>query len=449
MRYLKKSNFSYLFFALCLSASGAWAAPAADVSACLEQGKNQFSAKNYLGAQDTFARCLRLDPHNVDAELSLAGVYMTQDNLDNAEKYFREALTHMKRNSPYYSYTYSMLGDIALKKLNYKEATNYYDRSLSFNAANVNSLVGKGVITEYNGDKLGASDFYRAALAVEPLNVIARKRLINLEPDYLTDEEMLDALKQRYAVAPEKTELTEDDRKVFTAIHSSEQRRGIDYLKNKYPKIPAEYVVTLYKDTPFSREVLTLAGYKTLQKQIGQDAINVFQKGGVPIRDVFDLRDMKGNKIFNEDSTLTDSGFFVYTEALQNRKAFLLPKEPVPPTQKDLEKVAARVRELDKAGYVEISYSELKMIENQTKCSQETMRKHMGLYVLPVTSRDRRYFVQARSSGDDRKGIPYYYLMAWRAKRNPNIKVPKNALVESYQYYNYTVCMEGDGTLWE
>ena len=300
----------------------------------------------------------------------------------------------------------------------------------------------------YQGDKQGAAEYYRSALAVEPLNLIARKRLINLEPDYLTDVEMLTALKQRYAVAPDASELTEENRALFQKIHQAEQRRGVDYFKNKYLKVPSEYVVTLNKDTSFALEMLNLDGYKALEKNIGQDAIAVFQKVGVPIKDVFDLRDMKGEKLFTLESTLTDSGYYAYTEALQGRKAFLLPNEAVPPTQAFLEKVAARVEELKKAGYIEITRSEYKMIQNQTRCSDETLRTKLGIYVLPITKNEVRYFVLARQTADPKKGVPYYYLMAAHAKRNPKIKVPSNSLVESYSFYGYTVCLD-DGNLLE
>lgn len=447
MRYLKTSV--ECLCAVCLASAAAFAAPNAKLDECLAQGKNDFSSKNYTAAQHTFERCLQLDAHNVDAELSLAGVFLTQDNFDGAEKYFKEALTHMKRNSPYFSYTYSMLGDIALKRQQYKEASAWYDKSLASNAANVNSLVGKGVITEYNGDKLGAASYYRSAVAVEPLNIIARKKLIDLEPDYFTDEEMLEALKQRFAVAPEKTELTDEDRKLFADIHSAEQRKGVEYLKGKYAKVPQEYVVTVFKDTPFARDLLTLAGYQAMRKQIGQDAIGVFRRGGVSVKDVFNLRDLSGKNIFKEDSTLTDSGFAVYTEALKNRKMFLLPSEPVPPTREDVAKINARLAELKQAGYAEISEAEFKMIQTQTNCSEETLRKQMGLYILPVTAREQRYFIIARPMRDERKGIPLYYVQAQRARRNPRVKVPRNNLVEKQRFYGYTVCKESDGTLWE
>ena len=450
MHYSKLSADCFLaLLTACLCAAPAYAAGGKQtVASCLESGKQAFAAKSYLQAQDTFTRCLKLDPDNVDAHLSLAGVLLTQDDLDGAEKHFNAALRNMTRTSPYFSYTYSMLGDIALKRQQNDTALKMYTKSLEYNAANVNSLVGKGVIVEYQGDKQGAAEYYRSALAVEPLNLIARKRLISLEPYYLTDDEILTALKQRYAVKPDATELTEDDRKLFEKIHSAEERGGLDYLKNKYQRVPAEYIVTINKDTDFARDMLTLDGYNALDKSIGQDAIAVFQKVGVPIRDVFDLRDMKGEKIFTPQSTLTPSGFYVYTEALKGRKAFLLSKEDVPPTQAFLAQVAERVKQLKDAGYVEITRSDLKMIQNQTKCSEETLVTKLGVYVLNVTKNDRRYFVLARKTADPKKGVPYYYLMASRAKRNPNIKVPSNSLVESYAFYGYTVCLD-DGDLLE
>ena len=450
MRYSKLSSKCFLcVFAACLCAPSVSAAQGHQtLSACLESGKKAFAAKSYSQARDAFTRCLKLDPDNVEANLSLAGVLLTQDDLSGAEKYFYAALRNMERTSPYWSYTYSMLGDIALKRQQNDTALKMYTKSLEYNAANVNSLVGKGVIVEYQGDKQGAAEYYRSALAVEPLNLVARKRLISLEPDYLTDGEMLTALKQRYAVEPDAKELTEENRALFKRIHSAEQRGGLDYLKNKYTRVPQDYIVTLNKDTGFARDMLRLDGYNALEKSIGQDAVAVFQKVGVPIQDVFYLRDMKGGKVFTPQSTLTDSGFYVYTEAVQGRKAFLLPTEDVPPTQAFLTQVAERMKQLKEAGYVEITRSELKMIQNQTKCSEQTLVTKLGVYVLNVTKNDRRYFVLARQTADPKKGVPYYYLMASRAKRNPNVKVPSNSLVESYAFYGYTVCLD-DGDLLE
>ena len=416
------------------------------VNDCLAQGKEKFSTQEYEQARQIFSRCEKLEPGNVDAKLSLAGVQLTLEDLDGAEKTFLAALEKMPRTSPYVSYTYSMLGDIALKRQQNDKANDYYSKSLASNAANVNSLVGKGVITEYQGDKQGAAEYYRSALAVEPLNLIARQRLINLEPDYLTDEEMLAALKQRYAVKPEVTHMTDELRTLFSKIHQAEQRQGVAYLKNKYPKVPPEYVVTINKGTDFERDMLTLAGYQMMEKQVGQDAFAVFRKMGVPMKDIFRLRNEKGEKVFTKESTLTDSGFTVYTEALKNRKTFLLPNQSVPPTPAFLQKVERYANKLKQNGYIEISRAELKSIENQTKCSEETLRKEMGLYILPLDKKARRFFILKDNPKDAKKSVPYYYLMKAHSKRNPNIKLPSNSLVDSYAYYGYSVCLD-DGKM--
>lgn len=444
MRCLKPFSVSLL----CAVLPAAVSAAPETMTSCLEQGKKAYADKQLSQAKDIFMRCVKINPSDEQAQLSLAGVLLTLDDLDGAEKSFQTALSKMKRTSPYLSYTYSMLGDIALKRRQNKEALNWYGKSLQVNPANVNSLVGKGVITEYQGDTQGAAEFYRSALAVEPLNLVARKRLINLEPEYMTDAEILAALKQRYAVKPDVKELSDEHRELFESIHRAEQRRGIDYLKNKYPKVPAEFIVTINRDTDFEREMLTFAGYTALEKHIGQDAISVFQRVGVPIQDVFALRNKQGEKVFKEDSTLTEAGFTVYTDALQNHKTFLLPNESLPPTPEFLAKLAAREKELKEAGYVEITRSELKMIENQTLCSEETLRNKLGVYVLPVNKSKRRYFVLARTPKDPLKGVPYYYLLKAHSKRNPKIKVPHNSLVESYALYGYTVCLS-DGNLLE
>ena len=443
MRFSKPYLLSWVLLGI---SAGAWAGSGEKLETCLAEGKQFFSAQHFEQAKKTFERCVKIAPRDAEAQISLAGVLLTLENLDGAEAAFKKALKEMKRTSPYVSYAYSMLGDIALKRKKNDEAFDWYTKSLDSNAANVNSLIGKGVIREYQADKKGAAEFYRSALAVEPLNVIARQRLINLEPDYFTDEEMLDALKQRYAVQPEVTVLTDELRQLFASIHQAERRRGADYLKNKFPKVPAEYMVTLEKGTDFERDILTLAGYKALQKYIGQDAIAVFQQAGVPIQEVFKLRDLKGGKVFNQDNTLTESGYFVYTQTLRNQKAFLRPDESLPPSKAFLQQLARREAELKKAGYMEITPKELKFIEKKTKCSLETLRSDLGLYILPVTKKARRYFIVARETPDPKKSVPYYYLMKERAKVDKSIKVPSNSLVESYAYYGYTVCLN-DGKL--
>ena len=415
------------------------------LSSCLELGKNQFRNSLYAQAQATFQRCLQLDSENVEAHLSLAGVLLSQEKLPQAQTHFEEALSHMKRTSPYWSYTYSMLGDIAFKQQQQSKALSLYSKSIEYNAANVNSLIGRGIILESQGNYLSAAESYESALAVEPLNVIARQRLINLEPEYLPDEEILTALKQRHAIRPEVMELTDKNRVLFANIHRAEKRRGIDYLKNKYGRNTHDYIVTLNQGTDFAREILTLNGFNTLEKDMGQDAVSVFRKLKIPVQDIFALRDKEGKPVFTDKTTLTEEGFYVYTQALAGKKEYLLPQQSVPLTQKEIEKANARAKVLEQRGYMEISRPELKLLETKTYCSEETLKNKLGVYFLPVAKKQYRYFVRTADT-QPLKTVPYYYIMQSRHKRNPKLEVPKNETVEYYNYYGYTVCLS-DGNL--
>lgn len=438
-------HFFKIFCLGCIVNMAAAAYGAQTLAECMEQGKATFAAKQYPQAAQQFNDCLAIDAKSVAAQLSLAGVLFTQEDLAGAQTHFEQALKNMEPQSPYRSYAYSMLGDIALKQKDQKQALKMYQKSLEYNDANVNSLVGKGVILETQGDKKEAAQSYKAALAVEPLNTVARERLVALEPDYLSDEEILTALKQRYAIKPEVSSLTQQQRDLFKKIHLAEQQRGVDYLKNKYGKKADEYVVTLNKDTDFSRQMLTLNGYNTLQKDIAQDAVSTFGKLKIPVQDVFDLRDKQGNPVFTKDSTLTAEGFYVYTQALAGKKEYLLPNQPVPLTEQQLQKARQRAKALAQKGYAEISHAELKFVEEQTLCSQDTLKDKLGVYFLPIAKKQYRYFVRI-TDDNALKTVPYYYVMLARQKRNPKLEVPKNETVEYYKYYGYTVCLS-DGNL--
>lgn len=436
-----------LALTLTLTTGAVFAQTPKKVDSCMQQGRNAFVSQEYAKAVLIFEDCQKMDPQNEEILLSLAGIYMTQEMLDDAEKYFNAALSIMPRTSPYWSYTYSMLGDIAYKRKQPAKALEMYNKSLEYNTANVNSLVGRGLVLEYDGERGKAAESYQSASAVEPLNFIARNRLISLEPDYMSDEQMLVALKQRHAIAPEVTELTEEHRELFGKIHQAELRRGVDYVKNRRIRGENDQVVTINKNTSFSRDMLTLSGYNNLEKSVAQDAVNTFQQIGISLQDVFELRDLTGAKIFTKESTLTEPGFFAYVEALKGRKLYLLPKEDVPPTSAVRKKINTTIENLKKTGYIEITASEMKNIETETKCSRRTMQTKLGLVIVPITKKKSRYFVFAgENANDSLVGASYYYVMRARAQRNPRIEAPTNTAIERYRAWTYSLCVD-NGTL--
>lgn len=445
MEFSKPSFKFFLFTFVCVGTACVVHA-AGDASRCLQDGKTLFEAQHLEQAKQQFNKCVQAAPSDPQTHLSLAGVLFKLNDLSGAETEFQTALEKMGKDSPYASYAYSMLGDISLKQQKNAQALAWYDKSLSANAANVNSLIGKGVLTEHAGKYKEAAELYETALSFEPANLIAHKRLINLEPFYFTDEQISKALVQRGAFSVTQTpSITEKERDLFRHIHLAEQRRGVDYLKNKTQKVAPDYVVTLYKGTAFEREMLTHSGYQLLQKYLGQDALAAFQKAGVPTKDIFSLRDLKGADIFDKKGFLTDDGYYAYVQTVNGKKSFLLPQEDLPATEKDFQRAERTAQHLKNQGYIEISRAEYNMLLDVTKCSAETLKNDLDVRPVAITKHRLRYFIQAKESPTENslKSVPYYYVMLERSKKNPSIKVPRNALVEYQKIFGHAeICLD-------
>lgn len=442
---------SFKFFVGMLVGIGAVSsAYAADTQTCLTDGKIYFNNQQYDQAKQQFSKCVKNDPNNPETYLSLGGTLLRLNDLSGAQTQFHNALKKMEPDSPYASYVYSMLGDIALKQQNNAQALGWYNKSLSVGAANVNSLVGKGILYENEKNYKEAAAAYESALSFEPANLVARKRLINLEPYYFTDNQIATALLQRSAFPPTaKPQITQKERDLFRHIHQAEQRRGTDYLKNKIQKLPQGYVETLYKDTPLEREILTYTGYQTLQKYLGQDAVAAFEKQGVPTKEIFTLRDLKGENVFDEQGFLTDGGYYAYLQTVNGKKAFLLPYEDLPPSDKDLQRVERIAQRLKDQGYMEISRTEYTMLTEVTQCSADTLKNSLDVRTVPITKHRLRYFIQTETTPDHTplKTVPYYYVMTERAKKNPSVKVPRNEVITQYKIMGYSEICLSDGDL--
>ncbi|MBR2504884.1 MAG: hypothetical protein IKB61_02975, partial [Elusimicrobiaceae bacterium] len=81
------------------------------------------------------------------------------------------------------------------------------------------------------------------------------------------------------------------------------------------------------------------------------------------------------------------------------------------------------------------------------QCSEETLQKKLGMYVLPVTVNEKRYFIISADIEDEHKSIPWYFVSRSRARRDPEIKTPPNRLVEMMSSINQKVCSQYDGDL--
>ena len=417
---------------------------AQEAQKCLDTSKEFFEQKEYSYAQNTLENCLKNNPKNVDILVSLGGVCMKQDNYDTALKYFKESLKNMAKTSPYVSYVYARIGDIYTHKQDFLKAGNYYEASLNYEPANINSLVGKGICEEKKGDIEQAAKYFKKALAVDFTNLIARERLIALEPQVLTHDELLNTMKERNILDPNALDYQKQDLDLLTKMLKAERDSAITYLNDKYNgKIPPGLIVEKFPGKIYSRQMLSYSGYKNLILLLSKDAIAFFTKNKVYKSEILKLRDLNGNNIFDNKGFLTDEGIIAYTQSLSGQKAYLLPAEPIPSSSKKAEML---VQQLLKQGYYEITTTEYAYVMEETRCSEKTLTEKLGVKIINAAPGRNRFLVVVPPSKSKLAEFPYNIVQDRRRQKKDSANTPVYTSTFGSGSIRTHLCKE-DGTL--
>ena len=409
---------------------------------CLENSRKFFNKKDHIAAEHALEKCSKAEKANPNVQISMGGIKLLLAKYDEAEKYFNAALKTMPKNSPYFAYVYSNLGDIATQKRQNKKAMDYYQKSLTYQPEDVNSLVGYGYALEKAGDKGSAITYYKKALDVDFSNLAARKNLIRLEPESLSDKEKLDALKDRNIIAPESEIFTPEDIETLKKILKAERGSAIDYLTLKFGvTLPEGSIFERNPDTFYSRKMLTLSGYNLLMNKLSNEAKSYFLEKNIAIADLFALKDLNGKPLFNTEGILTEEGLLAYNKTLKGKKAYLLPGEKPAVTKQKEDEI---VRQYISQGYEEVTRMEFQYVEDETKCSENTLVNNLKCRTLGDGA-DKRYFVLSREDTMIPFSIPYMLVEEYREMYGKNNKnnapVYKSTFGEKQRGIN-SVCNE-------
>ena len=385
-------------------------------AACLARSKDFFNAREFALAEETLQTCLRRDMYNSDMLISLAGVQVVLGKFAAAENNLKMAISRLGASSPYIAYVNSMLGDISMRKPNLRDAAFFYDAALRAEPANVNALVGRGIIEEKEGRTKEAANFFRRALAVDFTNIIARERLTLLEPDVLNYDEMLATLKERNIIDPDTRSFSMEDENMLRRLLRAERNKSIEYLSGKYGgRLPPGFIVERDPGKVYVRKMLTITGYANLMEHLSHDAKMFFISKNVSPTDLFKLRDFDGKDLFNQQGGLTDAGLTVYTKGLFGYKAYLEPGETLPADQREID---AMVSQLQRQGYSEITSLEFNHLLRHTRCSEHTLVKDVSVRVINLASNIKRVFVVSDPRRIDIPAIlPWQYVLEFREER--------------------------------
>jgi len=389
---------------------------------CSNKAQAFYDKKQFSQAEEQFRQCLLIYPKDPNTLLSLAGVLMEENKLEEAKKQFDAAAPLLPSSSTLAAYAYSRLGDICLKLYRPKDAGPYYKKALESDPNDINAQVGVGKYYESMENWTDAAAAYRAGLKLDPINPVAAKGLRRVEPYVMTDAEILEELKFRRVIPPVKNELDKDGRIWFQLIRSAENYNALEYLRGKLKKVPAHYYIKkTYPDGQF-RMLLTWQGYSVFRTMINKDVLEYFNSQKVASKFIFKIKSHSGKPLFSPQGELTAEGMEVYFLALAGRKYYTLPWEDPPDallasskkTEAAAEPDPPEIIQARKDGHVEISGTEYEWLKKASSCSEKTFRDSFDLRTFHTGKGGARYFLH---TAEYPKNIPYSYIMDYRAGR--------------------------------
>lgn len=135
-----------------------------DAAAYMLMGRAYFFAEMDTKAIETFSSALQIDPLQSDAHFFIGLIHRYADDLDGAEKSFREAIAGKNNDEKYFI----ELGRTLLMKDDQTSASTAYKNALTLNEESFDANFNLAAIYAIEGDVDKAEKYYLAAIDQEP-----------------------------------------------------------------------------------------------------------------------------------------------------------------------------------------------------------------------------------------------------------------------------------------
>lgn len=353
------------------------AATPQQAAACLEKFRAEFLKDSLGSALEVSEACVKLSPSDPELASERAPLLVRLGRYEEGVKEYERAAALYGQKDQMSAFCRVKAAETWLKLRDQGRALAQYRLALAANPVDLNALKGLAEVQEAGSDLSGALQTYGEILKIDPGNQKTKARSEELKAALLTKEEILAELQLRQAVDAQKTALLPEDEKLFKAIKAAEIGGAVDYLKAKAPA--ARGMTAEKKAADGIKLLLTGAGYKAYVFHATKDAVKLFEERGVGLREIFQLRDLAGNPVFDAAGKLTPEGEAVWRSGGETKKIWLLPGEPV---QESPQAVAARetIARLQREGFAEISEPEYLWLLKVTRCPEITLQN------APVTA---------------------------------------------------------------
>ncbi len=352
-------------------------APGADPGAgqaCRKKAGDLAEAGDTAGALAQSELCLKQLPSSPALAAMRAPLLVRLGRYEEGVAEYERAARLYASTPPLSAFSRIKAAETWLKLGSPARAIEQYRLALKTAPSDLNALRGLAAAQEKTSDLKGASETYAAILKAEPSDARARTRLEELRAASLSDAQVLEELRLRLAVPESRASLLPEDKRLFEAIFAAELGGGVDLVKARAPGTKG--LVARRKAGEGARLVLTGAGYKAYVSFATMDAVKFFEEEGVGLREIFQLRTLSGDKIFDQAGKLTPEGEELWRRAKKGEKTWLLPFDPVPQSResKQSEEAAAQMAQWAGEGYTEISEPEYLWLLKATACPDSTLK---------------------------------------------------------------------------
>ena len=339
-------------------------------AACMVKFRAEAAKDNIAAALKETGACLKHAPSDPDLAAERAPLLVRLGRYEEGvAEYERAASLYGEKAAPYVRARIKA-AETWIKLGRHDKALAQYDLALKASPHDMNALRALAAEQEARSDPAGALRTYETISALEPSNDAARRRVEELKDASLTDGQILDELKLRLAADPNSTVLQPEDKKLYKAIRAAELGGAVDYLKLKVPS--GRGLIVKKKTAERTHLLLSHEGYKAYVFQATREAISFLEGEGVDMREMFKLRTLAGDPVFDPAGRLTPEGLELWRKASPGNKAWLLPYEPVPASPQ-AQQADREIQEAEKKGYIEISEPEYLWLLRYTDCPEDVM----------------------------------------------------------------------------
>jgi tetratricopeptide (TPR) repeat protein len=273
-----------------------------------------------------------------------------------------------------------------------QEAIARYLKALEINGKDTAAVMGLAAAYEAVPDLKKAEEFYARALGLDPGNARAGERLDEIRFSLLSAAQLMEELRDRGAADDKKPAPSVADIELLKAMRLAERNGAVDYLRSKTAYI--RNLMVEKREQNRIRLLLTPAGLTSYQNFLSRDAVSFFEKQKIALQEIFTLRDLSGQPVFDKSGRLTTEGTRVYRQGKAGTKSWLMHYEAAAKTPEDAT-LNEQIKDLLKAGYLEISEPEYLWLAKITTCPDDLLQDPASLCKMRFlrTSKARRYFL--------------------------------------------------------